>query len=193
QSRATVSGGTNANFASKMALYVRPPGSPYFSQVISTNDTVRLGDEIQLRCDIEHGKGWQYSRIKDVTLQQNSGLNTGNSIVLVGHDGCRNPRMKAVCPWHPVQHSDRPLTSSFTWKVFGFQDNVRGNEEMVVTAQVLACVHPSDCSLDTSSCEGETPIARNRRHYNDMLANNETALCENDLTFKVKLQSDGSS
>ncbi|PSN32417.1 hypothetical protein C0J52_17547 [Blattella germanica] len=225
QPRGIISGGSEAHIASEMALYVQPPGSIYFSRRISLDDLVRLGDEIQLRCDVRDGdvkqlcgkasrpldayscdkqrrhlilqwhwsdvgdtSRWQYSRLKDITLHRRStdGIEIEDSVVLVGPDGCRNPAMKTVCPWQPVQHSDRPLTSSFTWKAFGFQDKGNEKEDLVVSARVLACVHPSDCLLDTSSCTDETQSTRpRRRDVKDAKTNNETVIWRSDLTFKV--------
>lgn len=72
----------------------------------------------------------------------NSGQVQQRALTLVDSAGCRDIRMKAVCPDNPVQSS--PLVSTLALRAFMFQGMASG-DEMVMSVRMIACLHYEDC------------------------------------------------
>ncbi|XP_054718615.1 uncharacterized protein LOC129228012 [Uloborus diversus] len=83
---------------------------------------------------------------------------------LVFSDGCRNPSYRPVAPFHPQRDPKNPLSVSFTFKAFMFQDMLDG-ESLRLSAQVVACSELADCQQ--LFCDGQRGLGRRKRNTYD--------------------------
>lgn len=88
--------------------------------------------------------GWRFSRMGEVLVHHvsHSAQVQQRALTLVDSAGCRDIRMKAVCPDNPAQTS--PLVSTLALRAFMFQGMASG-DEMVMSVRMIACLHYEDC------------------------------------------------
>ena len=49
-----------------------------------------------------------------------------------------------MAPDHPRKSDDNPLEAKFNFRVFMFQDMVRG-DSLIISAKVVGCIEEEDC------------------------------------------------
>lgn len=88
--------------------------------------------------------GWKYSRLGEVIVHHvsKSGRVDSRSAVLVDNAGCRDARMRSVCPDNPIQVS--PLVTTLAVKAFMFQGMDNG-DEMIMSVRTIGCLLQEDC------------------------------------------------
>lgn len=71
-----------------------------------------------------------------------SNKSQSRSVVLVDNTGCRDARMRSVCPDNPLQVA--PLVTTLAVKAFMFQGMDSG-DEMIMSVRMIGCLLQEDC------------------------------------------------
>ncbi|XP_076305452.1 uncharacterized protein LOC143222628 [Tachypleus tridentatus] len=69
QSKTIFSSGPQ-DFECQISLFSRPLGSGMFTEELSPGNTVRIGQEVELRGIVRNGDGWYYAVLRDVIVQR---------------------------------------------------------------------------------------------------------------------------
>lgn len=133
-------------------MYTRKGSSSSFTEELSRNALIEVGQDLQFRAVVRPGDGWKYAKLKDLQIQRSSNNEkgrksdkvTGDTAFLVMEDGCRNPVYAAIAPKHPSVDPSNPLVVNFVFKAFMFQDMADG-DTLRISAKIVACQEQSDC------------------------------------------------
>lgn len=88
-------------------------------------------------------KGWNYTRVSDVSLQRlGPSGDILNSVVLVTSSGCVHPKMRSICPLPPT--FEPPLGHRLGFRAVMFQ-GMRSGDEMVMSVKIAGCLEQNDC------------------------------------------------
>lgn len=145
----------NHELDTKILMYTRKSSSSSFTEELSHNALIEVGQDLQFRAVVRPGDGWKYAKLKDLTIQRTSHGNnekirnksdksTSDTAYLVMEDGCRNPVYAAIAPKHPSVDPNNPLVVNFIFKAFMFQDMLDG-DTLRISAKIVACQEQSDC------------------------------------------------
>ena len=199
----------NQELDTKILMYTRKGSSSSFSEEVSQNALIEVGQDLQFRAIVRPGDGWKFAKLKDLTIQRMSHGNnekgrnkadrsaTGDIAYLVMEDGCRNPVYSAVAPKHPSVDVNNPLAVNFVFKAFMFQDMVDG-DTLRISAKIVACQEQSDCQPaicgdDELSGHGrrrKRSLARTAKsHFNSDSKSNSSCIHDwtRDFQFNVVL------
>lgn len=163
-------------------MFTRKNSSSSFSDELSRNALIEVGQDLQFRAVVRPGDGWKYAKLKDLTIQRTSqGKNhqtwhnekthnhlkpdksdAGDTAYLVMEDGCRNPIYTAVAPKHPSVDANNPLVVNFAFKAFMFQDMADG-DSLRISAKIVACQEQSDCQPGICADDDLAGHGRRRR------------------------------
>ncbi|XP_075225478.1 uncharacterized protein LOC142326717 [Lycorma delicatula] len=188
-SRIVATGGSKARFNSQITLFRH--GSSGFTRKVTSGDFIILGEELLLQSSINSGDGWKYSRLSNITVQRvinNKGKKSVvDSISLVDLNGCRNPNMINISPWHPIVDPQNDLIVTFLFRVFMF-DGMKEGDELIISVQLVACILKHHCYLRTDLCDHNDFKGVSRRKR---AADSNTAGWKEDLTFKIIFSKNG--
>ena len=144
----------------KIVIYTRKSTSSAFTEELSRNALIEVGQDLQFRAIVRPGDGWKFAKLKDLTIQRSTvtsaaAINNdpksrvktdkhGDTAYLVMEDGCRNPVYAAIAPKHPSVDSNNPLVVNFIFKAFMFQ-NMADGDTLRISAKIVACQELADC------------------------------------------------
>lgn len=175
-----VTGGLKNPLQTDVGLYRKTFNSEnVFDTRIQSGGTLILGEEVLLRVLVREGDGWRYSRISELTVhyvEKKQRKKIMNSLWILDANGCLNPDVREICSRE--QYRISPLESYLIFRAFMFE-NMKENEEMVLTVKVVGCLEGADCVLNC-------PAGHNRRSRS-VSTRNSTTDWENDISFSVAL------